>query len=301
MIELLVIIAIIAILAALLFPVLGQVREQARASDCMSKLHQVWVSASVFRMDEGNYPSTLMAYAEHGVVDTSQPDQCSKTESTGDYFGKKSDNCVVSADAVIKGFLYPEQIKDIQVFKCPDNLTFRRRPDDIRRPGELESVITVAHFPPRPLLWPSGVSYVTDTGTPVEKNCPKDAYGYIDCYLPVPGKPSALDGKPKWYYIWDSFDVGPRVDPSGVVPVLNGQPVFDVHYSVDWTGVRGATDLRVQMKYDNPPNDKTLLTYCTYHSATARADTYTAVNLAGQAKKLPAKLFRDYGAFLYSR
>ena len=47
LIELLTVIAIIAILTAILFPVAGTVREQARATDCMSKLHQLWVSANV--------------------------------------------------------------------------------------------------------------------------------------------------------------------------------------------------------------------------------------------------------------
>ena len=45
LIELLVVIAIISILAAILFPVAGTVREQSRASDCLTKLHQLWISA----------------------------------------------------------------------------------------------------------------------------------------------------------------------------------------------------------------------------------------------------------------
>lgn len=67
LIELLTVIAIIAVLTAILFPVAGTVREQARATDCMSNLHQLWVSANVYREDEGAFPSALLGYPE-GII-----------------------------------------------------------------------------------------------------------------------------------------------------------------------------------------------------------------------------------------
>lgn len=51
LVELLVVIAIIAVLAAILFPVFSQVREKARASDCMSNLRQIGMAASMYFSD----------------------------------------------------------------------------------------------------------------------------------------------------------------------------------------------------------------------------------------------------------
>jgi prepilin-type N-terminal cleavage/methylation domain-containing protein/prepilin-type processing-associated H-X9-DG protein len=57
LIELLVVIAIIGILAALLLPVLGRAKEQARATKCLSSLHQIGVAFELYLQDDKN---TLM-------------------------------------------------------------------------------------------------------------------------------------------------------------------------------------------------------------------------------------------------
>jgi len=51
LIELLVVIAIITILAAILFPVFAQVREKARATDCVSNMRQIGIAASMYFQD----------------------------------------------------------------------------------------------------------------------------------------------------------------------------------------------------------------------------------------------------------
>src|SRR5258708_4867885 len=114
LIELLTVIAIIAVLAALLFPVVGAVREQGRATDCMSKLHQLYVSANVYKQDEGGYPEAIFGLAElaYGV-----PGNCFPNTSTGlpltnpeqqPYGGTQ---CEANADRIMNGFLYNDQIK----------------------------------------------------------------------------------------------------------------------------------------------------------------------------------------------
>jgi prepilin-type N-terminal cleavage/methylation domain-containing protein len=286
LIELLTVIAIIAILTAILFPIAGTVREQARASDCMSKQHQIWVSANVYRLDEGGFPPTLMGYAEHGTL--VGPGGCDPSVSSGEVYGARLDTCTAQLDRLKVGHLYNEQIKDVGIFNCPDNLI----------KGKL--VTTIAYYPPvqrtspaQPYYWPPTASYIGEELA--AKGCPSNSFGTVDCFTSGP-----LTGKPRVFYVWDSYDIGPRVDMSGnKVLDANGRQIFDRHYSIDWTGVTGLADLPNQLKYANPPDDKTLLTYCTWHTATARTPTVTGVSMTGVAKKYDLKQFLTWGPNIF--
>jgi prepilin-type N-terminal cleavage/methylation domain len=63
LVELLTVIAIIAILAAIIFPVAGTVRENARKSRCTSNLSQIFVALQAYKDDYRAYPPVLGAYA----------------------------------------------------------------------------------------------------------------------------------------------------------------------------------------------------------------------------------------------
>ena len=54
LVELLVVLAIIGILAALLLPVLGRAKESARATACLSNLHQVGLALQMYVSDNNN-------------------------------------------------------------------------------------------------------------------------------------------------------------------------------------------------------------------------------------------------------
>jgi len=266
MVELLTVIAIIAILVAILFPVAATVREQARANSCMSNLHQLWVAVGIYKQDEGGYPPALQGYVE-------VPGGAYLAGPVVPY---------VDADDIINGFLYREQVKDINLFRCPDN------------PITDKSAITIAHFPPRPANWPANASYIGDVLA--NNPCPTDQFGTIDCFTEGPFR-----GLPRYYYTWNSYDIGPRVDAKGAPIRNNTSYVYDRHYGLDWTGVTGLTDLTVQLKYENPPNDKTILTYCTWHAAVAGNTSTPAVALAGNAKKYDLGQIVRHGANFLNR
>lgn len=281
LIELLTVIAIIAVLAAILFPLAGTLREQARASSCMSNLHQLYVSAKVYKEDEGGYPPALLGYAEVGIVSGGN---CDTARSTGIFYDGTNAPvvngapCLARADSLLNGFLYREQVKDINLFKCPNNTNTSR------------SVATVALFPPRPPDWPSGAEWIGDRLAAA--GCPTvSGLGTVDCWTSGP-----LSGQPKYFYVWDSYDISPMIGTNGqVVRDSSNNPIYERRYSIDWTGVEGASDLPHQMKYRNPPEDRTILAACSWHTATAGAPTYTTINLGGSARKVRAQDFLRLG------
>jgi prepilin-type N-terminal cleavage/methylation domain-containing protein/prepilin-type processing-associated H-X9-DG protein len=68
LIELLVVVAIISILAAILFPVFGRARENARRSSCQSNLKQIGLGIMQYVQDyDETYPSRFVTYGTSSV------------------------------------------------------------------------------------------------------------------------------------------------------------------------------------------------------------------------------------------
>ena len=59
LVELLTVIAIIAILAAIIFPVMSMVKDRARQNDCMTKLQQIAMAVKMYKTDNNKYPEIL--------------------------------------------------------------------------------------------------------------------------------------------------------------------------------------------------------------------------------------------------
>ena len=59
LVELLTVIAIIAILASIIFPVMGLVGNKARMNKCMTQLHQIGLAVQMFKQDNRKYPDIL--------------------------------------------------------------------------------------------------------------------------------------------------------------------------------------------------------------------------------------------------
>ncbi len=148
----------------------------------------------------------------------------------------------VPANKIQHGFLYPFYIKNLEDFHCPDN----QKNDP--------SLTTTAVMPPSCVL-----------------NGLVPTIGFLSIEVPP-----AFQARPVYYYMYDSYDISSFLQPDGKA---NG---FQVVYSRDWTGVRGLDDRPNQMKYRNPPQDRTVATWCNYHTSVNGNDKVAVVTLAGK-------------------
>jgi len=91
LVELLTVIAIISVLAAILFPVFSSAREKARQTRCQSNLSQLAIALKAYRLDHGKYPPAPIY--------------------------------VSSIPRYIGGFssLYPDYVDDKNLFICPND------------------------------------------------------------------------------------------------------------------------------------------------------------------------------------
>lgn len=291
LIELLTVIAIISVLAAIIFPLASTVREQARSADCQTKLHQMYVAARIYKEDEGAFPPALLGYAE---VQTTDP-ACTDDPTIPRHIPYVGAGTPVSMEQLINGFLYREQIRDAATFRCPDT------------PASAAGRLTIAYFPntqttdpTQPYYW--SAAWIGDFLR--TQGCPSDGYGTVDCFWDVSPADPCVGGlylQPRYFYVADSYDIGPRIGADGApVTKPDGSLVFDRHYSPDWTGVKGLSDLPNQLKYANPPSDQTLLTYCTWHHATANTGKVIAISLAGTARKISIREMLQRGPNIFA-
>jgi len=66
LVEILIVIAIIALLAALLFPAFSRARESGRQTTCVTNLHQISIAVQQYFQDERRYPDSLVDLLPEG-------------------------------------------------------------------------------------------------------------------------------------------------------------------------------------------------------------------------------------------
>lgn len=152
-------------------------------------------------------------------------------------------------------------IKDKNVFACPDNR--------VKDP----SLVTTAVYPAGTPLAGQPVVFTSTIANNMRKTPPPTV------------------GQPAYFYAYDSYDIGPMLNSEGL-PVPN---TYELHYSLDWTGVNGQGDAPNQLKYANTaPEDSTVVTWCTHHAALG-SDRVPVIMLSGKANPVNAKQFVSQG------
>jgi len=107
LIELLVVVAIIGILAAILFPVFGRVREKARSASCQSNLKQIGLGVTMYIQDWDHYPRGLDAGDKY----------------TPGIWADDPDAVNLATTPMIQEVLMP-YLKSSQVWGCPSDIGY---------------------------------------------------------------------------------------------------------------------------------------------------------------------------------
>ncbi len=268
LIELLTVIAIIALLAAILFPVFGQAKERTRQATCMSNLHKLYVGATQYFLDNGKWPEMLFAPAQdvYRLPVTTQTDYTKNPPNPIN---------VVDMASVRRGFLYKTYIKDVEVFHCPNAIDRDRKK-------------VVVGYLPGSSPWSNllgGTAPTFGTG-PFTFSSIRPSYDSV----PVP------------FYAYDSYDVSSFMLNTGKqAKDSSGNPVYEVHYTVNWNaaqarGIDTRQDFSNQFMYGRSLNaEKTILTWCNYHVTSGQSEKCPTILASGTAKVYDWKQLQSKG------
>jgi prepilin-type N-terminal cleavage/methylation domain-containing protein len=226
MVELLTVIAIIALLAAIAFPVFSAIRKNARRTACMSNLQRISQAVEQYKLDYRVYPGALYGYYQ--ADDPSTP-----------------------ASWVGRTFLYPQYIKDRSVFHCP-NHPVDQSADVTAGTG---TIVWPNYFDPNPLA--TGV--VVNAGGSGSPSRAYDAYYSYDVQLLSDVGVTPAAARMAYRVDWTGL---PYDDPT---LMLSGSPAGNWGPTeLASSSPQIQANFARQLKYTNPP-DSTVITMCPYH------------------------------------
>lgn len=267
LIELLTVIAIIAVLAAILFPVFSTVRKKTRETQCMTQMHDIYVSLKQYEQDNNKFPAALLGFVQYQEPDGSIDFTPTATPVTIDQLKYRP----------LKGDQKYQKDKD--VFLCP---TSNNIDPNATAPGAVYPPTAGITLRNQPAFFTQAIAHLVG----------EDRLSQV--FTPIT------------FYAYDSYDVGPQVGMDGnAVKGNGGQPVMEVHYSLDWTAAQGSPDSPDawnQLKYGSrAPEDKTVVTWCTYHVAIAHSNIIPVLLLNGTVKPVPLDQYVQKGPLNFAQ
>ena len=108
LVELLTVIAIIALLAGIIFPVLAMVQKRAQMTKCITQLHEIGLGLQVFKQDNRKYPDILGTVVEYDSGGKVMPFDRATGHGTTH----------LPAGTTVTG-LFPEYVKAARLYHCP--------------------------------------------------------------------------------------------------------------------------------------------------------------------------------------
>jgi prepilin-type N-terminal cleavage/methylation domain-containing protein len=238
LIELLTVIAIIAILAAIIFPVYARAKDGAYRSSDISSLNDLRSSLQLYRIDQGGYPPALLGYV-------------SRYQS-----GPNAGN-VIPADQ-ITGYLYPKRVSSMATF-TPAYDRFKR---DLATNAVWPNAYT-ANIGADPIYDFNGDGNITPADDTAGS---RQAYGPNTTVLMSPGNPVGPTNPAAEYYKVSGYDVAE-------IPDQNLGKRVELRYTLFWSnfaigqgsgyGSGSPFDDPRQLGYDDPP-ESTVITWDSY-------------------------------------
>lgn len=229
LIELLTVIAIIAVLAAIIFPVFARAKDAAYRSSDISNMNAIRTALQIYRIDQGGYPPALL-----GFVDVYK---------SGPNVGQP-----LPAN-ILTGFLYPKRIDALDTFRPSYN-----------RVGQ-NAVLTQVNWPNQdpsavgsnPQIDLNGDGIVDATDDPANARQQYGPSQVVTCDDPLnPGNPTTT-----CYYAISGYD-------ASEVPTAGGGKRYDLRYTLFWTtwglSAGNAFDDPRQLGYSDPP-ENTVVTW----------------------------------------
>jgi prepilin-type N-terminal cleavage/methylation domain-containing protein len=244
LIELQVVIAIIANLAALIFPAVMAQQKKAKRNSCAANMADIAGGLRIYRLDTGAYPPALFGFA-HQPAEGSDP---------------------ASGKTVVYG-LYPHWVRNLSDFVCPDNPGIRglnltnsmRLPNGsdytgthmtppLPAPDMRKGAWTAVH-PPDP-LYPSGIAF------PIGDSYDAAFVPYTD-YREDAANPAKWERhyQRQWTPTLDLSDPNVNLGKLPLLPVGKDSPQLEREHTRTY-----ARQLVFQL-----PDDSTVVTSCTYH------------------------------------
>lgn len=245
LIELLTVMAIIALLSAIIFPVFARVKLNAHKSGDMSAMNSIRSALQLYRDDQGGYPPALLGYI-----------------SPYDY---QNGVAVVPASSY-RGAMYPKRIDSLDTLKGSLN----RNAPSLMVPGAWPPVDARA-------IGSAGILDLNADGTisgADDTAMARQAYGSDYTAAPnyflndpaaspnINASTSTNSSVVGTFYAVSGYDVGPAKYS------FDGKTYFELHYTLFWTGYGvnsgSALDDPRQLGYSDPP-DTTVVTWNTFY------------------------------------
>jgi prepilin-type N-terminal cleavage/methylation domain-containing protein len=235
LIELLTVIAIIAILTAISFPVFSRTKDSAYRSSDISAMNSLRTALQLYRADQGGYPPALLGFVNR-------------------YASGPNQGQVIPADQA-SGFLYPKRVQSITTFQPSYNRVEK-------------TVVTGAVWPCRdprpvgtaPLFDLNGDGQIDGDDDPAQA---RQRFGSGVAVGKDRGAPGTGNNAEEFYRI-SGYDVAEVREANCATGELTGRRVVELRYSLFWTdwGLadgNGQDDPR-QLGYADPP-DSTPITW----------------------------------------